>query len=108
MLFPHPASSFSVPLIDGDGGRWVGACELVRCAQARDAGIAPHDLRALGDPDDQLTISEAARLAGVTSRYLRGLAHHHHKYRDAIERQVADGQIGRATGRERVCQDVYI
>src|SRR3546814_16767650 len=80
--FSQPDGSYVVPLIEGDGSRWVRASELARCARARDAGVDPQDLRALGDPDDQLTIPEAARLVGVTSRYLRGLAHYHDEHRD--------------------------
>src|SRR3546814_6657220 len=57
--FAQPDGSYVVPLIEGDGSRWVRASELARCARARDAGVDPQDLRALGDPDDQLTIPEA-------------------------------------------------
>ena len=50
-----------MPLVEGDGSRWVRASELERCGQARDAGVDPDEIRALGAPDDQLTIAEAAR-----------------------------------------------
>ncbi|KAA0235955.1 MAG: hypothetical protein EDR02_02020 [Actinobacteria bacterium] len=94
-LSPQPAASYLLPLIDEDGSRWVRASELERCAQARHAGVAPDEIRALGDPDDQLTIPEAARLAGVTNRYLRGLARHHDEHRDEIERSLAASRYPR-------------
>ncbi len=43
-------------------------------------------------PDDQLTLAEAARLAGVTNQYLRGLARYHDDHRDEIERSLAAGR----------------
>jgi len=46
----------------------------------------------LGDPDDQLTLGEAARLAGVTNRYLRTLARHHDEHREEIERSLCAGR----------------
>jgi len=91
-LFTQPAGSYLIPLVEEGGTRWVRASELERCARARDAGADPNEIRALGDPDDHLTIPEAARLAGVTNRYLRGLARYHHEHHDEIERSIATGR----------------
>jgi conjugative relaxase-like TrwC/TraI family protein len=81
-----------VPLVEADGSRWVRASELERCAHARYAGVDPDSIRALGDAADQLTIPEAARLAGVTNRYLRGIARYHDEHRDEIEQTLAAGR----------------
>src|SRR5690606_29819837 len=78
--------------IDADGSRWVTQEELSRCQSARDGGVAPEEVRALGAPDDQLSIGEAARLAGVTSRYLRGVARYHEQNREQINEAVTAGR----------------
>lgn len=44
-VFPQPGGSYLVPLVEPDGSRWVRAGELDRCAQARDAGLDPDELR---------------------------------------------------------------
>jgi len=88
----QPGGSYFVPLVEADGSRWVRASELERCAHARDVGVDPDRIRALGDAADQLTIPEAARLAGVTNRYLRGIARYHDEHRDEIERSLAAGR----------------
>ena len=90
--FNQPGGSYLVPLIEGDGSRWVRASELTRCTVARDAGVDPGEIRSLGAPDDQLRLAEAARLVGVTSRYLRGLARYHDEHRVEIERSLAAGR----------------
>jgi conjugative relaxase-like TrwC/TraI family protein len=90
--FGQPGGSYLVPLIEGDGSRWVRASELERCARARDAGVVPDDVRALGSPDDLLSLAEAARLAGVSTRYLRTVARHHEQHRDQIDRSLAAGR----------------
>jgi len=91
-LFGQPGGSYLVPFIEGDGSRWVRAGELERCARARDAGVEPADVRALGGPDDQLPLTEAARLAGFTRQYLRGVARHYEENRNEIERSLAAGR----------------
>jgi conjugative relaxase-like TrwC/TraI family protein len=91
-LLGQPEGSFLVPLVEADGSRWVRASELERCIQAREAGADPDSVRVLGDAADRLTIAEAARLAGVTNRYLRGLARYHEEHRDEIERSLAAGR----------------
>ena len=90
--FWQPGGSYLVPLVEGDGSRWVRAGELARCAHARDAGIDPGDIRSLGAPDDQLSLAEAARLVGLTKQYLRGLARYHENYQVEIERSLAAGR----------------
>lgn len=88
----EPPGSYLVPFIAPDGSHWVRASELDRCANARDAGGDPDSVRALGDGRDQLTIPEAARLAGVTNRYLRGVARYHDQHREEIERSLSAGR----------------
>jgi hypothetical protein len=69
-----PPGSYLVPLVASDESRWVTGSELDRCEQARAVGTDPGLVAAGGEPSDQLSISDAARLAGVTQRYLRRLA----------------------------------
>lgn len=88
----QPGGSYLAPLVEPDGSRWIRASELERCAHARDAGVDPDSVRDLGDAADQLTVPEAARLAGVTNRYLRGIARHYDEHRDEIERSLAAGR----------------
>ena len=89
---PEPEASYLIPFVDTDGARWVTEAELARCRAARDEGVTPDAVRSLGAPDDQLSIGEAARLAGVTVRYLRGVARHHEQHRGEIDQAVAAGR----------------
>lgn len=84
--------SFLLPVVEADGSRWVRARELERCATARESGLDPAHLRSLGAGDDQLSLAEAARLTGVTNRYLRGLALYYDEHRDDIERTLTAGR----------------
>ena len=84
----EPGAAYLVPLVDEDGSRWVSEEELARCQQARDEGVTPEQVRALGGPEDQLSISDAARLAGVTNRYLRGVARYHEDHSVEIAQSV--------------------
>jgi conjugative relaxase-like TrwC/TraI family protein len=88
----EPETSFLVPFVDADGSRWVTEAELDRCRLAREEGVTPDAIRALGAPEDQLSISEAARLAGVTAQYLRGVARYHEDHCDEIDQAVAAGR----------------
>ena len=90
--FSQPGGAYLVPLVEDDGSRLVRASELARCSHARDTGVDPEEIRSLGTPDDQLGLAEAARLVGVTNRYLRGLARYHEEHRDEIERSLAAGR----------------
>lgn len=88
----EPGGAYLVPVIDPDGTRWVSEAELSRCQQARDEGASADQVRSLGAPGDQLPISEAARLSGVTTRYLRELARHHELNETEIAASVAAGR----------------
>ena len=90
--FSQPGGSYLVPLVEGDGSRWVRASELARCSHARDSGVDPGEIRSLGAPDDQLSLAEAARLVGLTKQYLRSLARYHDEHRVEIERSLAAGR----------------
>ncbi|QYG95782.1 relaxase domain-containing protein (plasmid) [Iamia sp. SCSIO 61187] len=86
--------SYLVPIL-ADGHRWVTEAELASCDVARSAGTDPDVVRALGDDGDQLPIAEAARLAGVTTRYLRQLACRYEDDGPEIERRLAAGRLPR-------------
>lgn len=90
--FGQPGGSYLIPVIESDGSRWVRASELERCANAREMGLDPEHLRALGSGDDQIPLGEAARLIGVTDRYLRGVAHYYEEHQVDIERSLAAGR----------------
>ena len=88
----EPEASYLVPVVDPAGSRWVTEVELARCQHSRAEGVSPDQVRALGAPDDQLTIGEAARLAGVTNQYLRGVARYHEDHQTEIAQSVAAGR----------------
>ena len=88
----QPEGSFLVPVVDRDGSRWVSAAELSRCVAAREDGTVPEALAGTGTPDDQFPLIEAARLAGVTQRYMRKVAKYHEENRDDIEERLAAGR----------------
>jgi conjugative relaxase-like TrwC/TraI family protein len=91
-----PQGSFLVPVIKADGSRWVGEAELRRCEEARAVGADPDEIAAGGGAADQLSLSQAARLSGVTTRYLRGLCRRYQDNRAEIEGAVADGKAPRS------------
>jgi conjugative relaxase-like TrwC/TraI family protein len=88
----QPEGSYLVPIIDRAGNRWVTEAELSRCEAALQAGTAPDEVAALGPPDELLSIAEAARLAGVTARYLRRLAQRHETRPETIDAATAEGR----------------
>ncbi|MBL8778318.1 MAG: relaxase domain-containing protein [Acidimicrobiales bacterium] len=90
--FTQPGGSYLLPWVESDGSRWVRASELTRCVHARESGARPGEIRGLGAPDDQLSLAEAARLVGVTNRYLRGLARYHDEHRPEIKGALAAGR----------------
>lgn len=92
-----PAGSFLAPFVDADRNRFVRESELARFERARAAGPTAQEINDTGCPDDLLPIAEAARLAGVTNRYLRGLARRWETCRGEIERAAEQGHpAGRA------------
>lgn len=88
----QPEGSYLVAVIDPDGQRWVTDTELTRCETARAAGITPDEILAGGCQGDLLPIEEAARLIGVTPRYLRGLAKRYETDRTKIDTAGAEGR----------------
>jgi conjugative relaxase-like TrwC/TraI family protein len=88
----EPAGSYLVPIVDEDGNRWVRDSELSRLQRARATGPSREEVEAGGPPEDLLRLVDAARLAGVTARYLRGLARRWEQHRDEIEHGVAEGR----------------
>lgn len=87
-----PAGSYLVPVVDADGERWVTDSELTRCEDARAAGTPAEEISASGDPDDLLPLADAARIAGVTVQYLRGVARRYEQSRATIDELVAAGR----------------
>jgi conjugative relaxase-like TrwC/TraI family protein len=90
--FGQIEGSFLVPVFDAGGERWVTETELVRCEAARAAGVDGSEIRGLGAPEDQFTIAEAARVAGLTRQYLRQVAKRYEDHRAGIERTLAAGR----------------
>jgi conjugative relaxase-like TrwC/TraI family protein len=86
----QPAGSYLAPVIDPDGDRWVTDTELSRCEDALSAGTPAVEVAATGPPGELLALDEAARLAGVTARYLRRLAKRYETDRSAIDAAVAE------------------
>ncbi|MGH9209052.1 MAG: MobF family relaxase [Acidimicrobiales bacterium] len=87
-----PAGSYLVPVIDSDGNQWVTDTELTRCEDARSAGIDADALSAAGAPGDLLPLADAARLVGVTPRYLRKLATRYERDWTLIDAMTTAGQ----------------
>jgi conjugative relaxase-like TrwC/TraI family protein len=88
----QPEGSYLVPVVDLDGSRYVTGTDLSRCIDAREAGTDPATISETGEPDDQFPIAEAARLAGVTSQYMRRLAKYHEDHRDEIALRLEAGR----------------
>ena len=87
----RPAGSYLTPIIDDDGERWISGTELDRCETARALGTTSAEVVAMGQPDDQLTTAEAARLAGVIPRYVRRLCRRWETDRSEIEAAIEAG-----------------
>ena len=88
----EPSASYLVPSVDATGERWVSQRELDRVDEARTRGTPPDEIAAAGATDDQLTIAHAARLSGLTSRYLRSLCRRYDDNQRRIDAAVADGR----------------
>ena len=86
-----PIGPFLAARIDGDSVV-VSEDELAKCEEAMAAGASPAEVEAAGDAGDLYSLGEAARIAGVTRRYLRRLAGVHERHRPEIDAAVAAGQ----------------
>jgi hypothetical protein len=89
---PEPEGSYLVPHVEPDGSRWVAGSELDHCEQARAVGVRPEEVAGGGEGGDQFSVAEAARLAGVTAQYLRGLCRRWVNDREEIKTQLAEGK----------------
>ena len=87
----EPAGSFLVPQIDKDRSRWITETELDRFEQARSLGTEPDEIASVGDPQDQLSLHDAARLAGVTTQYMRALCRRYQEHRNESAQALEDG-----------------
>jgi conjugative relaxase-like TrwC/TraI family protein len=87
----NPPGSYLVPTIAADGSRWVSETELARCESMRATGPDADAIAAGGNAGDRLPLAEAARLVGVTARYLRGRCAHYEQHHAEIETTLARG-----------------
>ncbi len=89
----EPPGSYLLPtLVDGDA-RYVTDSELDRCEDARAVGVDASAITTGHDPAEQLAIATAARLAGVTTRYLRYMCRAWQDHRGEIEADLDAGKI---------------
>lgn len=88
----EPAGSYLVPLIDRSDNRWIRQDELDRIEDARSRGIEPDEVAAAGSEDDQLSVRHAARLSGLSARYLRSLCRRYDDNTREIDAAVASGR----------------
>lgn len=91
----QPDASYLVPVIDANGNPWVTDTELSRCEDALHTGTATADIAATGPADELLSLTEAARLAGVTRQYLGRLARRYESDKAHIDATLADGRTPR-------------
>jgi len=84
--------AYLAPVIDGDGARWITEQELQRCEAGRAVGPDPDAVAAAGQPADLLSLTEAARIAGLSSRYMRSLCGKWERNRERIEAARAAGK----------------
>lgn len=88
----EPPGSYLLPtLVDGDA-RYVTDSELDRCEDARAVGVDATAITTGHDPAEQLAIATAARLAGVTTRYLRYMCRAWQDHRGEIEADLDAGK----------------
>jgi len=87
----RPPGSYLIPTIDAAGNRWVTDTELTRCEAARAEGVTPAEINAAGNDDDLIPLAEAARIVGVTNRYLRRLATYYESHCADIDDTVTAG-----------------
>lgn len=89
---PVPATSYLLPTVDHAGNRWVTEHELARYETAQNTGNTPDEIADAGAPGDLLPLGDAARLVGVTARYLRRAAVRYERNRADVDAAVAAGQ----------------
>ncbi len=83
-------------LTDERGERWVTEAELDRVA-ARGAAVDATAVLGDGDPAEVLSVTQAARLLGVSRQYVRGCCKYWEDHRPSIEALEASGlRPGRA------------
>ncbi len=87
-----PGDTYLVPQVGAGGTRRLSESELARFEQARLDNPAADRVAASGEPADLLSLTYAARLAGVTARYLRSLCRYHEEHAAEITAAVADGR----------------
>lgn len=89
---PEPAGSYVLPYIGDDGRRLVTEHELDRVEDARSRGTPPAQIAEAGNAADQFSVVEAARLSGVTARYMRRLCRNYEQNREEILTALTEGR----------------
>ncbi|MGH9137912.1 MAG: MobF family relaxase [Acidimicrobiales bacterium] len=91
-----PSAPWVRALTDDTGARWVTESELDRVA-GRSMIVDGDRVLADGPPGEMLTLAQAARLLGVSVRYVQGCARYWEDHRQAIKALEASGlRPGRA------------
>jgi conjugative relaxase-like TrwC/TraI family protein len=85
----EPEGSYVIPIVASDGSIRITGHELDRCEDARSLGVEAGAVAAGGPPDEQLSVAEAARLSGVTARYIRSVCRTWEDNRSQIEGELA-------------------
>ena len=85
----EPEGSYLIPIVGSDGTVRITGRELDRCEDARSLGVEADAVAAGGTPDEQLSVTEAARLSGVTARYIRYVCRAWEDNRTRIEADLA-------------------
>jgi conjugative relaxase-like TrwC/TraI family protein len=91
-----------VPFIDQDGTRYVSDAELSRVEDLTRRGVSADAVREAGDPGDELSIPEAARLVDASPSYLARLCRSYLIHQDEITATLAEG--GRPNWAHMVCR----
>lgn len=87
----EPDGSYLVPIMSADDLPRVSGRELDRCDDARSLGVEAEVVADSGPPDEQLSVADAARLSGVTGRYIRYVCRTWEDHRAQIESDLAAG-----------------
>lgn len=91
-FLPEFEGGFLLATIDADGTSWIAERELQRCEAGRSAGPDPEAVAAAGWPGDAMGVPEAARVAGLSSQYMRSLCQKWERNQERIEHAAAFGK----------------
>jgi hypothetical protein len=80
-----------VPFVESDGTRYVSDAELTRVEELMSRRVPADAVRDAGNPADELSIPNAARLVGASPSYLARLCRSYLTHRDEIVTTLAEG-----------------